>query len=160
MTLSTLSPLEGNGGYVVGSEGLYRADTLATTPVLISGTQAAPTPIAAPFPATAAGGISGGVRVTLSAPLGTYDSGLVIIAAGNRVVEAADVGAILFGGGGTITLTRIPSGIALAPNGGVPYQVSLRAWNSANASSLVRVAAASSVPMGNAGSGSVALQLP
>jgi hypothetical protein len=161
VAFATLAPLEGDGGFVVGSEGRYRTDTLLTAPTLVSGTSTAPTPIVAPYPAIAAGGSAGTLSVTLQTTAGRYDSGFVVVAAGSRVVDAAPVGTLLASGGGTITVANVPGGGALAASAGVPYQVAVRAWNSNNATaSLVRVATSTSTVLGAAVSGSVTLQLP
>jgi hypothetical protein len=113
-----------------------------------------------PFPAIAAGGGAGALSVTLSATAGLYDSGFVVIAAGNRVVDAANVGPLLLAGGGTVNFINVPSGSVLAANSGAPYQVAVRAWNSNNATaSLTRVASTSSTVLGNGARGSVTLQL-
>ena len=158
---STLAPVEGAGGYVVGTEGRYRADTLSTTPSVVSGTSTAPTPIFAPYPAFAAGGVTGTIALTLTTTAGIYDSGFVVISAGNRVVEAVTVGALLSTGGGTIKILNLPAGAALTATTGVPYQVAIRAWNSNSAAaSLVRVISTSSTVLGNGGSAAVTLTLP
>jgi uncharacterized protein DUF4382 len=161
VSFATLAPVEGDSGFVIGSEGQYRADTLLKTPTLVSGSSTAPTPIVPPYPAIAAGGSAGALSVTLQATAGVYDSGFIVVAAGNRVVDAASVGTLLAGGGGTITIANVPSGGGLAAGAGVPYQVAVRAWNSTNAAaSLVRVAAATSTVLGAGSRGSVTLRLP
>ena len=159
VSLATLAPVEGNGGFVIGADGQYRADTLLARPTLISGTSTAPTPIVPPYPAIAAGGSAGTMRVTVQATPGLYDSGFVVIAAGNRVVDAANVGSLLAAGGGTVTIPNVPGGSGLAASSGVPYQVALRAWNSSSgAASLIRVATTTSTVFGNGTAGSVTLQ--
>jgi len=161
ISFSTLAPVEGEGGYVIGTEGLYRADALATAPSVITGTSTAPTPILAPYPPVAAGGVAGSIAVTLTAPIGEFDSGFVIVAAGNRIVDATNVGAVLAAGGGTVNFTNLPAGSGLAATAGVPYQVALRAWNSNSAaSSFIRATSTASAVLGNAGRATVALQLP
>jgi hypothetical protein len=161
VSFSTMAPVEGTGGYVVGTEGLYRADTLATSPTVVTGTSAAPTPVVAPYPQLAAGAVKSTINLALTVPSGEYDSGFVVVSAGNRVVETTNIGALLYAGGGTVTITNLPGGSALASSSGVPYQVAVRAWLSTNAAtSFVRVAGTSSVVLGNAGSGSVSLQVP
>jgi hypothetical protein len=161
ISFSTLAPVEGEGGYVVGTEGLYRADQLGRTPSVINGTSTAPTPVLAPYPLVAAGGVAGTLALTLTSPAGEFDSGFVVVVAGGRIVDAANVGAILLSGSGTVNFTNLPAGSGLASSAGVPYQIAVRAWNSNSAtSSFVRVASTTSVVLGNSGGASVALQLP
>jgi len=161
VSFSTAAPLEGNGGYVIGTEGLYRADTLATSPTVVTGTSAAATPVTAPYPRLPAGAVAGTISVVLAAPPGEFDSGFVVVSAGNRVVETTNVGALLNAGGGTVLITHVPGGSALASSTGVPYQVAVRAWLSTNAAtSFVRVASTASIVLDNSGTGSVSLQVP
>jgi Domain of unknown function (DUF4382) len=161
VSFATLTPVEGNGGFVVGTEGLYRADTLARTPSVISGASGAGTPVVAPYPAIAAGGSAGTIALTISTTAGLYNSGFVVVSAGGRIVETVNVAALLLAGGGTVTIANLPAGGGLVPSGGVPYQLAVRAWNSNNAtSSFTRVATTSSVVLGNGGVGSVSLQIP
>jgi hypothetical protein len=159
ISFATTVPAEGKGGYVVGTTGLYRADTLSTNPVVVQGTSNSPTLVTAPFPTVAAGGRSGTLTVTVQVPVGRFDSGFVAIGAGNRLVETANVGPLLQKGGGSFTMTRIPSGSGFAPATGVPYQASLRAWNSRDAAgTITRVAATGSVTLGDLGVAAIALQ--
>ncbi len=159
VSLATLAPLEGNAGFVIGTDGQYRADTLLAHPTVVSGTSSAPTPIVPPAPAFAAGYGAASLAVTLQAPAGVYDSGFVVVATGNRVVDAASVGSLLAAGGGTITIGNLPG--SAASGGGVPYQVALRAWNSNTATaSFVRVATTASTQLAGGARGSVTLQLP
>lgn len=143
------------GSYTIGTEGLYRADVLAAFPLAINGSLAAPTPIAPPA-GTLTAGNSAALRVTLAAPLGVYDTGLLLVSSGNRIVESANVGLTLSQGGGTITLT-LPTGTA---TGSLPYQVSLRAWNSVNVTgTLTKLVAPSSALLGPGGPATISLQL-
>ncbi len=161
VSLTTLAPVEGEGGYVVGTEGLYRADTLVTGPSVISGTSTAPTPVVAPYPGIAAGGVPGTIALTLTVAVGEFDSGFVVISAGNRVVEAANVSTLLSTGGGTLNIVNLPAGSGLAATTGVPYQVAIRAWNSSSpAATFVRVVSTTSSVLGTSGSAAVSLQLP
>ena len=161
IAFATVAPVEGQGGFVIGTEGAYRSDALAAAPSVINGIVGAPTPVLPPFPAVAAGGSAGTIALTLTAPAGEFDSGFVIIAAGNRVVETVNVGTLLNAGGGTINIVNLPAGRALAPTAGVPYQLSVRAWNSTSAAaSLVRVATTSSTVLGDAARASAAIDLP
>jgi hypothetical protein len=161
VTLAATAPLEGAGGFLVGTEGLYRTDTLATAPAIVTGSSSAPTELYAPTPLVASGGVAGTLSLTITAPSGHYDSGFVVVGAGNRVVETAGIAALLSAAGGTITIANLPAGSALAASGGVPYQVAVRAWNSGDpAASFVRVAATTSVALGDSGTGSLTLNLP
>ena len=161
VSLATLTPVEGAGGFVVGTEGLYRADTLARTPSVISGASGAGTPVAAPYPAIAAGGSAGSIALSIATTAGVYDSGFVVVSVGGRIVETVNVAALLLAGGGSVTIANLPAGGGLVPSGGVPYQLAVRAWNSNNAtSSFTRVVTTSSVVLGNGAVGSVALQIP
>lgn len=161
VTLAATAPLEGLGGFVVGTEGLYRADTLATGPVIVTGTSTAPTQVFAPLPLLPSGAVAGTLSLTITAPSGHYDSGFVVVSAGNRVVETAGIAALLTAAGGTINIPGLPAGSVLAASGGVPYQVAVRAWNSADpASSFARVAGTTSVALGDSGAGSLTLNLP
>jgi hypothetical protein len=160
ISFTTLAPSEGDGGYLVGSEGLYRADTLAGTSTVINGTAAAPTELSVPLPAVAAGGVTGNLTITIASTAGSYDSGFLLVSSGDRVVESASIPSLLAAGGGTVTLS-LPAGSALAAPSGVPYQVAIRAWSSANpTSTLVRVAGANSVNLGDSGAAAVSVQVP
>ena len=161
ISASTLAAVEGAGGYVVGTEGLYRTDTLSTAPSVITGASPAPTPVVAPYPAIAAGGVAGTIALTLAARAGTYDSGFVVLSAGNRVVEAANVGTLLGTGGGTLNIGNVPGGSGLAATAGVPYRVAIRAWNSNSpTASFVRAISTGSTVLGNGGTAAVTLTLP
>jgi hypothetical protein len=160
VTFTTVTPAEGDGGYVPGSEGLYRADTLAGTSTVINGTASAPTELVVPAPAVATGGITGTLSVTVSSTPGSYDSGFLVVSSGDRIVETASVASQLAAGGGTVTLS-LPAGDALAAATGIPYQVAVRAWSSANpTSTLERVAGPNSVNLGTSASASLAIQVP
>lgn len=157
---SIVAPVEGQGGYVVGTEGAYRADALAAAPSVVNGSSTASSPVLPPFPSVAAGGTAGTIVLTLTAPAGEFDSGFVIVSTGNRVIDTASVGTLLAAGGGTLNLTNLPAGHGLAPTAGVPYQLSVRAWNSASpAATLRRAVTTASVVLGDAGTGSAALEL-
>jgi len=162
ITFTTEDPLEREGGYVVGSSGLYRADTLNSVPSAVTGTLAVPTIVAAPVPTLPAGAFAGTLTVSFSTTSrDEYDSGFVTVSSGNRLVETAGIAALLPGGGGTITITNLPSGTALVSGAGVPYQVAVRAWNSANPSgTITRTAGANSLSFGNGAAGSISISLP
>ena len=161
ITFAATAPLEGVGGFLLGTEGLYRADTLTTGPAIVTGASTAPTQLFAPLPLLVAGAVPGTLSLTVTAPSGHYDSGFVVVSAGNRVVETAGIASLLAAAGGSINITNLPAGSALAASGGVPYQVAVRAWDSGDpASSFVRVAGTTSVPLGDGGTGSVTLSLP
>jgi phosphoribosylcarboxyaminoimidazole (NCAIR) mutase len=75
-------------------------------------------------------------------------------------METVSVDALLASGGGAVTITGLPAGSELAPVAGVPYQVALRAWNSRNpAGTITTVAGGTSVLLGDAGTGTVSLQV-
>jgi hypothetical protein len=159
IAFSTAAPAQTNGGFIVGSEGLYRSDTLAGTATVVAGTASAPTEIFVPQPTVAAGGLTGALTVTLSAPAGGFNAGFVVASAGDRVVEGANVAGILAAGGGTVTLS-VPGGSGLAASGGVPYQVAVRAWNTSNpTTTYVRAAATGSVSMGDSGAAAISLAI-
>jgi hypothetical protein len=154
---STVAPAQTDGAFILGSEGLYRTDTLAATATSVTGTASAPTEIFVPLPAVAAGGAIGTLTVSISVPAGTYNAGFLVASAGDRIVDGANIASLLAGGGGTVTLS-LPGGSALAPSAGVPYQVAVRAWNTGNATSTyVRAAATNSVNLGDSGAATVAL---
>ncbi|HEX9138869.1 MAG TPA: DUF4382 domain-containing protein [Steroidobacteraceae bacterium] len=162
ITFTTENPLERAGGYVVGSSGLYRADTLNSVASAITGSLAAPTVVAAPVPTLPTGAFSGTLTLSVSTTSrDEFDSGFVTVSSGNRLVETASIASILPGGGGSITISNLPSGTALVSGNGVPYQVAVRAWNSGNpAGTITRVAGANSLSFGNGAAGSIAIPLP
>jgi hypothetical protein len=160
ISFTTLAPAEGDGGYVPGSEGLFRTDTLAGTATVVSGTAGAPTEVLVPAPAVAAGGITGTLAVSLSSTVGSYDSGFLVVSSGDRIVETAAIGSALASGGGSVTLS-LPAGDVLAPPSGIPYQVAVRAWSSSNpTSTLTRVAGPHSVNLGDSAAASLSIQVP
>jgi hypothetical protein len=160
IAFKTVTPAEGTGGYVVGTSGLYRADTLASDSVVVSGTSSRPTVVPAPYPTIVAGGRAGTLTVSLQAPTSRFDSGLLLASVGNRIVEAADVGTLLAKGGGLVILSNLPAGSTLVPTTGVPYRVSLRAWNSRNAAgTLTSAGSGTSVTLGDFGSSGTAIQI-
>ena len=160
ISFSTATPDEGSGGYVVGTAGLYRVDTLDTDPVDITGTSSRPSQVVAPYPEIVDGGRSGSLTVNILVPAERFNKGFVTVSAGHRVMETVSVDALLAFGGGAITVTGLPAGSALAPVAGVPYQVALRAWNSRNpAGTITTVAGGASVLLGDGGSGAVSLQV-
>ncbi len=160
IAFATTSPAEGTGGYLVGSAGLYRADTLASRSSDVTGGRNRPTIVTVPDPQLADGGRAGTLVVNLSAAVARYDNGFITVMAGPEVMETVDVGALLERGGGIVTIGSLPAGSALAPVAGVPYRIALRAWNSRNASgSLASLASERSVSLGDTGTGSFALRL-
>jgi hypothetical protein len=160
ITFTTLAPAQGDGGYLPGSEGLYRADTLAGTATVVNGTQASPTELLVPVPAVASGGVTGTLAITLTSTAGSYDSGFLVVSSGDRIVETAPIPTQLAAGGGTVTVS-LPAGSALAPTNGVPYQVGIRAWSSSDpTSTLVRVAGPNSVNLGDSGTAALSIQVP
>jgi hypothetical protein len=160
ISFTTLAPAEGDGGYVPGSEGLFRTDTLAGTATRVSGTAGAPTEVLVPAPAVAAGGITGTLAVSLSSTAGSYDSGFLVVSSGDRIVETAAVGSALAAGGGSVTLS-LPAGDVLAPPSGIPYQVAVRAWRSSDpTSTLTRVAGPNSVNLGDSAAASLSIEVP
>ena len=160
ISFAATSPAEGTGGYLVGSSGLYRADTLASRSSDVTGGRNRPTEVTVPDPQVADGGRAGTIVVTVSAVATRYDSGFITVMAGPEVIETVDVGTLLERGGGIVTIGGLPAGSALAPLAGVPYRIALRAWNTRNASgSLASFASARSVTLGDAGSGSFALEV-
>lgn len=157
---SSAAPVEGLGGYRVGSEGLYRSDTLAAQTVAVTGTAAAPTAVAAPYPALIAGAQSGRVTLSLTAPDRYRDSGFAVLCSGGRIIEAADVGAQLKAGGGDVVFGDIPAGHVPANSSGIVYHVAVRAWNSADpVDSIARVAAASSLILGNPATATLSIHI-
>jgi hypothetical protein len=164
-TLIRSTPVGGDGAYLPGSRGLYRVDTLAATPAVITGSATTPTQVLVPVPLLVAGGVAGTLTVRLSAPVGTYDAGFIAVSAGNRLVDTADISNLLPGGGGSIALGGIPAGRALMPQTrataagtnalptveGVTYQVVVRAWRSADTTGAVaRTAAVLNPVLGDA----------
>jgi hypothetical protein len=158
VSFTTAPPAQNDAGFIIGSEGLYRTDTLAGTAATVAGISTAPTEVFVPVPTVAAGGQLGTLTVTLSSP-GGFDSGFIVASAGDRVVETANVPQVLAAGGGTVTLS-VPAGSALASSAGVPYQVAVRAWSSSNpTTTYVRAAATNSVNLGDSGTASIALAI-
>ncbi|NJD32108.1 MAG: DUF4382 domain-containing protein [Gammaproteobacteria bacterium] len=158
IAFATETPAEGSGGYVVGSAGQYRSDTLARNSVDVGGGSNRPTIVAVPYPAVASAGISGTLTVNVQAPVGRFDSGFIALSSGSRLMETASVGALLERGSGIVTIAGLPAGTGLVPGTGVPYRVSLRAWNSRNAvTTLTVVSASTSVVLGDVGTASTAL---
>lgn len=154
------TPSERDGGYVVGSGGPYRADTLAAAPVVVTGSSSRATLVTVPYPEFAAPGRAGRLALNLSAPVGRYDRGFVTVMAGGRVVETTSVDQLLERGGGTVIVDGLPSGGALAPVAGVSYRAALRAWNSRNAAGTIRrVAASGSASLGDQGSGALRIEV-
>jgi len=162
ITFSQAAPSEGEGYYVVGSDGPYKADALASAATKISGTATVPTTVAAPVPALASGLAAGSLQVSVAASAGRYDSGFLIVTAGNRVLDTASVGSVLAAGGGTVTITGLPVGNAAAtPSTAIPLSVGIRAWNSGNpASALASVAAAGSATIGSTGVATLSVTVP
>lgn len=160
ISFSTATPAEGSNGYLVGSAGQYRVDTLDTAPVDITGTSNRPSRVVAPYPEIADGGRAGSLTVTIVVPAGRFNRGFVTVSSGHRVMETVSVDALLASGGGAVTITGLPAGSELAPVAGVPYQVALRAWNSRNpAGTITTVSGGTSVLLGDAGTGAVSLQV-
>jgi hypothetical protein len=160
IAFTAAAPLEGAGGYRIESEGLYRAVTFATGSAIVGGSVTSPTLLDAPYPSLAAGAIPGSITLTVATTSGQYDSGFAVISSGGRLVETADVSALLRAGGGTATVGGLPAGSALVPGAGVPYQAAIRAWNSSDpAGTLVRASAAASTSLGDAGTGAITIQL-
>lgn len=161
ISFDAMTPNEGAGGYLVGSSGRYRERTVASEPSDVRGSSRNPSVVTAPHPAIAGGGLAGSLTVSIFVPAGRYSRGFLTVSAGHGVVETAIVDALLARGGGSVILDDLPAGSALAPAAGVPYQVSVRAWDARNPGGTVtRVAAGASVTLGDGALGEVTLQLP
>ena len=160
IAFDTVTPSERDGGYLVGSAGPYRSDTLAAAAVLVNGSSSRPTLLDVPVPDYAAGGRAGRLTIGLQAPVGRYDRGFVAVMAGHRLVETVRVDELLARGGGTVLVEGLPSGSALAPEAGVSYLAALRAWNSRDAAGTIRrVAASGSASLGDGGAGTLQLEV-
>jgi hypothetical protein len=160
IVFDTVTPSERDGGYLVGSAGPYRSDTLAAAPVLVTGSSSRPTLLDVPVPDFAAGGRAGRLTIGLQAPVGRYDRGFVAVMTGHRLVETVRVDELLARGGGTVLVEGLPSGSALARAAGVSYRAALRAWNSRNAAGTIqRVAAPGSASLGDGGEGTLQLEV-
>jgi hypothetical protein len=150
---------EGTGGYRIGSAARYRVRTVGRDAFDVRGSRRSPTVVTAPYPPIAEGGLAGSLTVSISAPAGRYNRGFVTVSAGHGVVETARVDELLALGGGSVALADLPAGSALVPAAGVPYQVSVRAWDARNpGGTITRVSAGASVALGDAALGNVALQ--
>jgi hypothetical protein len=161
ISFASASPVEGNGGYLVGTEGLFRADTLDVKSTLLTGTVTAPTLVIAPSPALVSGALSGTLTVSLTASGASLDTGFITVSSGGRIVDTTDISRLLQAGGGTATISGIPAGSTLAPSGGPAYQLSVRAWNTSNPTgTITRSAASSSINLGNSAVASAAIQVP
>jgi hypothetical protein len=160
IAFASVTPSERAGGYLAGSAGPYRELTLATGPVVVTGSSSRPSQVAVPFPEFAAGGRAGRLTVNVQAPVGRYDRGFVAVMAGHQLVETVNVDGLLERGGGTVLIEGLPSGSALAPAAGVSYRAALRAWNSRNAAGTIRrVAAPGSASLGDGGAGTLQLEV-
>lgn len=165
-TLATVAPVEGAGGYLVGSEAMYRTDAILTAaPAVITGTSTQPTEVLAPVPPLASGYGRASLTVRFATTPGAYDSGFVLIASGNRIIDTVNAAALVAGGGGQVTFTGLAGGGAVAAgspaSSGIPYQVSLRAWNSGNAAStLTSVAGTASVHLAAGSTAAITLPTP
>lgn len=161
ISFAAMTPNEGAGGYLVGSSGRYRERVVASDPSDVRGSSRNPTAVTAPYPAIADGGLAGSLTVSIFAPDGRYNRGFVTVSAGHGVVETVIVDALLARGGGTVILGDLPAGNALAPAAGVPYQVSVRAWDVRNpGGTITRVSAGASVTLGDSAFREVLLQVP
>lgn len=160
IAFDTVTPSERDGGYLVGSGGPYRSDTLAAAAVLVTGSSSRPTLLDVPVPEFAPGGRAGRLAIGLTAPVGRYDRGFVAVMAGHRLVETVRIDELLARGGGTVLVEGLPSGSALAPEAGVSYRAALRAWNSRNAAGTIRrVAAPGSASLGDGGAGALQIEV-
>jgi hypothetical protein len=160
ISISTVAPAERAGGYLAGSSGPYREDTLAAESVVVTGTSSRPTLVAVPYPGFAGNGRAGRLTLSVQAPVGRYDRGFVTVMAGGRLVETVAVDDLLARGGGLVIVDGLPSGGTLAPVAGVSYLAGLRAWNSRNAAGTIqRVAAAESASLGDGGTGALLLEV-
>ncbi|HVN42331.1 MAG TPA: hypothetical protein VMT50_06065, partial [Steroidobacteraceae bacterium] len=157
ITFSQQVPSEGKGVFLVGSGGPYWADSIASAASKVSSTSSStPTVVVAPIPGMGSAYTAGSLAVTVSSVAGRYDSGFLIVTAGNRVLDTVDVGSALAAGGGTVTVGNLPVGTSV----GVPLSIGVRAWNSRSAAStLVSVAGSGSVTLtGATGTASVTVQ--
>jgi hypothetical protein len=161
IALAVAAPAEGNARFLIGTEGHLRSDALATLQTPVSGSESTPTLVFAPVPNLASGAGSGRIDVTVSAAAGRYDAGFLVVTSGNRLVESADLAALLAAGGGSLSLT-VPAGSGLSgAAAGVPYQLALRAWNSRDAAgSLVRSAATAGLVLGAGAIAAASISVP
>lgn len=157
---SEVTPVQRAGGYVAGSSGPYRTDTLADEAVVVTGGSDRPTVVTVPYPEIAASGRSGRLAINVQAPVGRYDRGFITVMTAGRLVDVLSIDELVDRGGGVVFVDGLPSGAALAPDAGVSYRAALRAWNSRNAAGTIqRVAATASASLGDLGAGTLLIEV-
>ena len=140
VSLTTVTPNEGLSTYLVAGQAPLFSDgvLLASFGPPSSGT--GPVQITMPTlqPATGAGNGTVSVTVTPSAP-GKYDQGELILSHDGAIVQTVAIdSALTQNGGATLQILGIPAGGSASALGNAVYDLSVRAWNSANTATPVQ----------------------
>ncbi|HEX2585283.1 MAG TPA: DUF4382 domain-containing protein [Steroidobacteraceae bacterium] len=128
ITLTNITPVEGNGGYTVAASATSFTDgalnVVVTAPS--SGTaQVTPAAITAT-------GTSHSVSIAVAhASNGSYNKGQLILSRDGTIFATASLDAVLASAsGGNVTLSNVPGGNLLSPFASGIYDVTVRMWNS------------------------------
>ena len=155
ITLVSAAPREGAGKYLVAATAPGFADGNFTSAIGPPSTGTAPVSVTVPTLSIASGGATGSVVAAVTpATAGAYDQGQLIVAHEGTVVGTVALDSVLAQGGGNVTAV-VPAGTAANL-----YYVSVRVWNSRNASgTLRRQWYPTAVDLRSSTSGSIALTI-
>jgi hypothetical protein len=130
VTLVSAAPAERAGNYLVAATAPSYADGALTTK--IAAPAAGTTPVSFTLSAMTLASDTTLGTIAASITLGTqgkYDQGELLISHNGTLVVSSSLASVFASGGGTVILAAVPAGTPAAV-----YYVSVRAWNSQNAS--------------------------
>lgn len=158
VSMNTADPTEGASVYRVGASAPLFADSLLTTtvapPSQISSTATLVT-VPVPLPAS---GIVAAASVTVTPTTNLYNKGYLMISHDGAIVATAALdSALTRSAASTLTITGLPAG--RAPLGSALYYVSVRVWNSADATKLNRVTYPAALDLTAGGTASYSLTI-
>jgi hypothetical protein len=139
VSMNTANATEGASTYrVAASAPLFTDSVLTTTVSAPSQSSSTATLVTVPVPPLPASGIVGAARVTVSSTTSLYNKGYLMISHNGAVVATAPLdSALTQSAGSTLTISGLPAGTTTLDS--ALYYVSVRVWNSADATKLNRV---------------------
>jgi hypothetical protein len=130
VTLVSAAPAERAGNYLVAATAPSYADGALTTKIATPALGTTPVSFTLPAMTLASDTTLGTIAASITlATQGKYDQGELLISHNGTLVVAASLAGVFASGGGTVILPAVPAGTPEAV-----YYVSVRAWNSHNAS--------------------------
>ena len=136
VSLTTVTPSQGTGVYVVSAQAPLFSDAALTTTVTQPSSGTATVLIAPPAMFAATGSTLDSLSLAVSAAIpGKYSQGELIVSHDGAVVQTVAIdSALAQNGGTTVQIPALPGGSGGTSFSSAVYYVSVRAWNSTNPS--------------------------